>query len=165
MVADVPPAYIAKAPAAVTCEMRVEGTIYGPGGPSRGPGRPAPTPAASREDAVRGPFWLGAGRVDFAWKPHGYKLPVFLKAGHRATLEIEAGHREWARLDYGRSDVRAAFSACPAGTQRRDAKGTIAVTMWAGGVSTTAPHCVRLRVTVDGKRRQDMRLALGRPCR
>ncbi|HEX6390599.1 MAG TPA: hypothetical protein VFZ89_14165, partial [Solirubrobacteraceae bacterium] len=78
---------------------------------------------------------------------------------------VEAGHRRWARLDYAGRDVRTTFTACPPGTERRDGEGTVAVTMWAGGVIVTAPHCVRLRVWVDGRRATDIRLALGRKCR
>ena len=57
------------------------------------------------------------------------------------------------------------FRACPSGQPRFSDGGVVGpYTFWAGAVMADAPRCVRLETFVDGVRRRDLRIPVGRPC-
>src|SRR3954468_15042360 len=138
-----------------------------------------------KRDMVRGPFALvtikrelprlsgasyrpGAGRLPVV------KLPVGLRAGHRATLRVPASQRAHAALIFRQQtrnanriqdgDRAVAFSPCPPYTPAFSGGTVGRITGWAGALTLSGPRCIRLRVRVDGRRRPDIRLPLGRPC-
>lgn len=144
-----------------------------------------------RRDIIRGPFALVTLARDLprlsraSYRPRGgrlkgVKLPVGLRAGHRATLRVSAAQSKQAALLY-RPKTRAAnriqdgdqavtFNPCqpetPAFSTGVASGGTVGpITGWAGSLIVTGPRCVRLELRVDGERQPDIRLPLGRPCR
>jgi hypothetical protein len=139
-----------------------------------------------KRDVVRGPFALvtikrelprlsgasyrpGAGRLPVV------KLPVGLRAGHRATLRVPASQRAHAALIFRQQtrnanriqdgDRAVAFSPCPPYTPAFSGGTVGRITGWAGALLLTGPRCIRLKLRVDGRRRPDLRLTLGRPCK
>jgi hypothetical protein len=137
-------------------------------------------------DVVRGPFALvtikrelprlsGASYRPSAGRLPVVKLPVGLRAGHRATLRVPATQRAHAALMFRRAtrnadrtqdgDRAVTFSPCPPDTPAFSGGTVGRVTGWAGALMLTGPRCIRLKLRVDGRRRPDLRLPLGRPCK
>ena len=137
-------------------------------------------------DIVRGPFALVTVARDLPrlsraryrpsnGRPAGIKLPIGLRAGHRATLSVHPAQREHVALihrtdTHGADRVREgdsaiAFEPCPADTPGFSGGTVGPVTGWAGALILDGPRCVRLEVRADGKRLRDVRLPLGRRCR
>jgi hypothetical protein len=139
-----------------------------------------------KRDVIRGHFALvtikrelprpsGASYRPNAGRLPVVKIPVGLRAGHRATLRVSATQRVHAALLFRREtqnadriqdgDRAVRFSPCPPGT-RAFSGGTVGrITGWAGALMLTGPRCIRLKLRVDGRRRPDIRLPLGRPCK
>jgi hypothetical protein len=140
-----------------------------------------------RRDIVRGALALVTLRRDLrrsekaSFRPvkgrlAGVKLPIGVRADHSATLRVSAGHRRHAALIH-RDETRDAnriadgdravtFVPCAADVPAFSGEGTVGpITGWAGALIVTGARCVRLGVTVDGKRKPDVRLPLGRRCR
>jgi hypothetical protein len=140
----------------------------------------------SKRDVVRGPFALVTIKRELprlsgaSYRPSDgrlpvVKLPVGLRAGHRATLRVPATQRAHAALIF-RQETRSAnriqdgdravrFSPCPPDTPAFSGGTVGRTTGWAGALMVTGPRCVRLKLRVDGRRRPDLRLPLGRPCK
>jgi hypothetical protein len=139
-----------------------------------------------RRDVIRGPFALVTLARDMprlsqaSYRPRagrlaGVKLPIGLGAGHRATLRVSPAQREHAALLYRHQTQRAnrvpdgdqavTFKSCPADTPAFTGGTVGPITGWAGELIVTGPRCVRLELLVDGERRPDIRLPLGRRCR
>lgn len=139
-----------------------------------------------QRDVIRGPFALvtvarGLPRLSRrSYRPRdgrlpSIKLPVGLRAGHKATLSVAPNQRAYAALAY-REETRdarrieqgheaVAFKPCPADTPAFHGGGTVGtITGWAGALIITGPRCIRLQLRVDGKRRPDIKLPLGRRC-
>lgn len=139
-----------------------------------------------RRDVIREPFALVTVARDMprlsraSYRPRagrlaGVKLPIGLRAGHSATLRVSAVHREHAALLY-RDQTRLAnrvedgdeavnFKPCQADTPAFSGGTVGPITGWAGALIVTGPRCIRLELRVDGERRPDIRLPLGRRCR
>lgn len=161
----------AVAPPVVGCAARVEPSVEGFDG---------------RRDVIRGPFAFVTLARDIpalsraSYRPRhgrlaGVKLPVGLRAGHRATLRVKASQRHDAALLYrGRTrnanriqdgDRAVTFKPCQP-DEPGFSGGTVGpLTGWAGSLIVTGPRCIRLEVYVDGRRHSDVRLPLGRRCR
>lgn len=102
------------------------------------------------------------------------KLPVGLRAGHAARLRVSTAQREQAALVYGRLNRTArrvqdgesavSFKPCEADAPAFSGGTVGSLTGWAGGLIVTGPRCIRLELLVDGTRRPDIRLPLGRRC-
>lgn len=114
----------------------------------------------SRWNLVVGPLALkGAGvMLGYAEQVGGNKLFVFVKGGHRVTLELSRQTRRGAGLGFGRfpsADVRlrdtrrvVTFIAC----RRGELSGLFdgwPVTGWVGFLLARSPRCVPLLVWVD----------------
>jgi hypothetical protein len=161
----------AAAPAPVGCEQRAE------------PGLAAFDPA---RDTIRGPFAIVTTARDVARQPAaafrprrgrlgGAKLPVALRAGHRATLSVTPGQRASVALQArpatrAATTIRAAdaavtYTSCPAGTPAYGGGTVGPITGWAGAVIVSGPRCVRLELAIDGVPQPEIALPLGRPCR
>ena len=127
-------------------------------------------------DAVLGPLVLLGGLRHGGARPNGfrrrgYKVPVTLPEGVRATLSVPpdmrgrvglvftltAQDRAVARGVRG-ADTAVRFTACPAGA-------TPGRSGWPGGLVIDRPRCVALVVTVAGEAPVRRRLPLGRRCR
>src|SRR4051794_19804771 len=105
----------------------------------------------------------------------GMKYPALVAAEHRVTIELSRQARRFASLAYGPSahagDRTVAhghrvvtFRSCGKGRAGSDAGGR-PVTFWSGFVLADGPHCLRLRVWVDGASRPRVaKIPLGRPC-
>lgn len=140
----------------------------------------------SRRDVVRGPFALVTVAGDMprlsraSYRPRagrlaGVKLPVGLRPGHRATLRVTPAQRGHAALLYRNQtrdasrvrdgDQAVAFEPCPTDAPAFIGGTVGPITGWAGALIVTGPRCIRLEVRVDGDRRPDIRLPLGRRCR
>ena len=147
-------------------------------GPTEAPcssGGEGTTRVDARYDVVLGPLVLLGGRRWAAWRPdafnrHGYKIPVTLPEGVRATLSVPASLRGRVGLVFtlaaqdrvlGRgvrgADVSVRFSACPA----RDVPGR---TGWPGGLVVDRPRCATLVVQLAEGRSVRRRVPLGRRC-
>jgi len=139
-----------------------------------------------RRDIVRGPFALVTVRSDLnllsraSYEPRGgrlaaVKLPIGLRAGHRATLSISTSQRGRAALIYRErthsanrvkdGDEAVSFEPCSADTPAFSGGVVGPITGWAGAMIVTGPGCIRLRLRVDDQRRPDIRLPLGHRCR
>jgi hypothetical protein len=138
-----------------------------------------------KRDMVRGPFALvtikrelprlsGASYRPSAGRLPVVKLPVGLRAGHRATLRVPATQRAHAALIFRHGtrnakriqdgDRAVTFSPCPPDTPAFSGATVGRTTGWAGALMVTGPRCIRLKLRVDGRRRPAIRLPLGRPC-
>jgi hypothetical protein len=122
-----------------------------------------------------GPLVLIGGRRWGTIKPdafnrHGYKVPVTLPDGLRATLSVPAALRDRVGLVFSHAaqdrventGVRGAdrsvrFTACPA-------RGEPGRTGWPGGLAVQRPRCVTLVVKVSGGPPVRRRVPLGRRC-
>ncbi|HEV3000929.1 MAG TPA: hypothetical protein VGW75_09350 [Solirubrobacteraceae bacterium] len=106
----------------------------------------------------------------------GTKFPAALRAGHSAVVRIaepdqahaallvRAATREARSLREG--DVAVRYVPCRPDTPRFGGRGSVGPTTgWAGALIVTGPRCVTLELTVDGRRRRDVRLRLGARCR
>jgi hypothetical protein len=139
-----------------------------------------------KRDVVRGPFALvtikrelprlsGASYRPSAGRLPVVKLPVGLRAGHRSTLRVPATQRAHAALLFRQQtrnanriqdgDRAVTFSPCPPDTPALSGGTVGRITGWAGALMLTGPGCIRLKLRVDGRRRPDLRLPLGRPCK
>jgi hypothetical protein len=137
-------------------------------------------------DIVRGPFALVTVARDLprlsraSYRPRGgrlagVKLPVGLRDGHTATLSVAPAQRAHVALMYREAtrdatsitegDDAVSFRPCPAATPAFSGGTVGPVTGWAGELMVTGPRCVRLELRVDGERRRNIRLPLGRRCR
>jgi hypothetical protein len=102
-------------------------------------------------------------------------MPVGLRAGHQATLRVFAAQRHHVALLYRHEtqnakrirdgDRAVIFKSCRADTPAFSGGTVGPITGWAGALVLTGPRCVRLVLRVDGRRRPDIRLPLGRRCR
>ena len=139
-----------------------------------------------QRDVIRGRFALITIQRDLPrlsrarYRPRagrlpGIKLPVGVHARHEATLRVAGSQRRHVALIYRHEthhaqrvrdgDRAVTFRSCPADT-RGFSGGTVGpITGWAGALIMSGPRCVRLEVRVDGERRPDIRLPLGRRCR
>jgi hypothetical protein len=133
------------------------------------------TRVSVKHDVVFGPLVLLGGRRWAAWTPdafdrHGYKIPVTLPQGVRATLSVPATLRGRVGLVFTlatqdrvfREGVRGAdtsvrFTACPAG----DVPGR---TGWPGGLVVDRPRCATLVVKLANGHSVRRRVPLGRRC-
>jgi hypothetical protein len=88
----------------------------------------------------------------------GDKFQVYLKGGHRVTLELPRVARRGAGLVYGqrpsgRYGYRViTFVACQRGESESEGRSTAEgwpVSFWAGGILARSPRCVPLRIWVD----------------
>lgn len=147
---------------------------------------PSPRRFDSRRDIVRGPFALIAirgvpgRRPASSFRPRdgrlaGTKFPVALRAGHTAVVRVSRADaadasllalgvtRNARRISDG--DVAVRYEPCAPDTARFDGSGAVGqITGWAGSLIVTGPRCVTLQITVDGNRRPDVSLPLGRRC-
>ena len=136
-------------------------------------------------DTVRGPFALvtSAGTLrrlsGESYRPKrgrdsGAKLPVALRAGHRATLRVSPAQRRHAGLTFtdrtrgahrvAGADQTVVFEPCAADTPAFSGGVVGPITGWAGAIIVSGPRCIRLQLWVDGERARDIRLPLGRRC-
>jgi hypothetical protein len=94
----------------------------------------------------------------------GNKFPLYVKAGHRVTLELSSSTRQGAGISYGprpaTPSLRArgyrvvTFIACRRGEYSRSAASTTGpVSLWAGAILAASPRCVPLRIWVDNEAR------------
>lgn len=134
----------------------------------------------STRDLVVGPLVLVGAREysPLAATFGGQKYPAVLRAGHRVTLELPRTVRrttsllyaddEW-RLPEGRRTVAdghrvVEFRACPTDRAESSYRGRSA-TFWSGGLLTTVPRCVTLRIWVDDERTpRRARIPVGKRC-
>lgn len=136
-------------------------------------------------DTIRGPFAVITTARDVARRPAssfrprrgrlaGAKLPVALRAGHRATLRVSPGQRAHATLLFRKQtrsasritdgDQAVTFKPCDPVAPAFSGGSVGAITGWAGALIVTAPRCIRLELRIDGRRQHDIRLPLGRRC-
>ncbi len=104
----------------------------------------------------------------------GAKLPVALRAGHRATLRVSPGQRAHAALLFREQtsratriedgDQAATFVPCAPDAPAFSGGRVGPITGWPGSVIVTGPRCVRLELRVDSSRLPDIRLPMGRSC-
>ena len=139
-----------------------------------------------RRDVIRGRFALITIQRDLprlsraryrpiAGRLPGIKLPVGVRARHEATLRVAASQRRHVALIHRHEtqdarrirdgDRAVTFTSCPADMPGFSGGTVGPITGWAGALIMSGPRCVRLEVRVDGERRPDIRLPLGRPCR
>lgn len=123
-------------------------------------------------DLAIGPLVLVGGgrhgdRQPDAFGRHGYKIPMTLPAGMRATVEVPPAARGrvglvfrpetqdavWTR-GVRAADTALAVTACP-GEGR---------TGWPGGLVVDRPRCATLVVRVQGRAAVRRRVPLGRTC-
>jgi hypothetical protein len=111
----------------------------------------------SRWNLVVGPLVMsGAAARPAYFAGGGNKFPVYVRGGHRVTVDVSRDARPGAGLVYvplpaKRDGYRViTFIACRRGEISRGS-GTTAwpVSFWAGGVLARSPRCVPLRVWVD----------------
>jgi len=138
-----------------------------------------------RRDVIRGAFALVTVERDMprlsraSYRPRagwlaGAKLPVGVRAGHKAELRVSAAGRDHAALLYREAtrdanriddgDVAVVFEPCRADAPAFSGGTVGSITGWAVALIVTGPQCVRLEVWVDGTRRPDILLPLGRRC-
>jgi hypothetical protein len=138
-----------------------------------------PNAFSSPGNLVVGPLVLvGGGRLTSAETVRrfgGNKFPALVAAGHRVTIELTRRTRRFASLDYvhrGAEGTRTlpdghrvvTFRSCDEQRAGSTASGK-PVTFWSGFVLASGPHCVRLRVWVDGATSPRIaKLPLGRRC-
>jgi hypothetical protein len=133
------------------------------------------TRVSSSRDVEIGPLVLLGGQRWAASKPnafnrHGYKVPVTLPEGLKATLSVPAAMRGHVGLVYSQAaqgrvekkgvrgaDVSVRFAACPI-------EGPPGKTGWAGGIVVDRPRCATLKVEVVGGGGALARVPLGRRC-
>ncbi len=126
--------------------------------------------AGLREFSNRWNLVVGPLAISHAGTPPGYysesvggnKFPVFVKGGHRVTLELSRQTRRGAALAYGPfprglRDYRDArrvvtFVACGR-DERSDSADGWPVSFWTGYVLAASPRCVPLLVWVDDEPR------------
>ena len=147
---------------------------------------PSPDRLDGRRDIVRGDAALVTVARDLpqlsraSYRPRAgrlaaIKLPVGVRAGHAATLAVAASDRRHAALIYrdatrnsrriADGDAAVTFRACAADTPAFSGGTVGPITGWPGALIVSGPRCIRLRLSVDGERRADIRLPLGRRCR
>jgi hypothetical protein len=130
---------------------------------------------SSSRDVEIGPLVLLGGQRWATSKPnafnrHGYKVPVTLPEGLKATLSVPAAMRGHVGLVYSQAaqgrvekkgvrgaDVSVRFAACPI-------EGQPGKTGWAGGIVVDRPRCATLKVEVVGGGGALARVPLGRRC-
>jgi hypothetical protein len=94
----------------------------------------------------------------------GNKFALYVKAGHRVTLELSSSTRQGAGFAYGprpaNPSLRArgygvvTFIACRRGQYSRSAGSTTRpASLWAGGILADSPRCVPFRIWVDNEAR------------
>jgi hypothetical protein len=136
-------------------------------------------------DTIRGPFALVTSASTLrrlrgeSYRPRrgrdaGVKLPVALRAGHRATLRVSPTQRRHAALTFtdgtrgarrvADADQTVVFEPCAAGAPAFSGGAVGPITGWAGAMLVSGPRCIRLQLWVDGERARDIRLPLGRRC-
>jgi hypothetical protein len=136
----------------------------------------------SARNLVVGPLVLVGARAysspDVIAKFGGQKYPALVLAGHRVTVELPRTVRRstsllyaddnWKRPD-GPRTVRDGhrvvdFRSCTTDRAGSSYDGREA-TFWSGGVLTTVPRCLNLRIWVDDERTpRRARIALGKRC-
>lgn len=111
----------------------------------------------SRQNLIVGPFALERARPILGYAPHvgGNKIFVYVKGGHRVTLELPpamrhdvgfafgpgSGSRNWRRV--------VSFIACQRGELTPGRFDGWPVTTWVGFLLASSPRCVPLLVWVD----------------
>jgi hypothetical protein len=133
----------------------------------------------SRDNLVVGPLVLVGGSrftsAETVRRFSGNKFPALVAAGHRVTIELTPRTRRFASLRYGslprarRLTVRDGHRVVTFRSCDRDEALSVAggrrVTFWSGFVLASGPHCVPLRVWVDGEPEpRRARIPLGRRC-
>ena len=143
-----------------------------------GAGSDSTPPVAGR---IAGSLWVGVPSFEpaFAQPQPGrdvaVKTPVVVRARHHALVRVAARQAPHAGLLYSRRAGRARrvagadravrFTACAADQPRfSDHRPLGPFTFWAGAVMVDAPRCVRLETFVDGIRRRDLLIPVGRAC-
>jgi hypothetical protein len=162
----------------VRCRLRAEGP---PGLPSFEPERDFKAGDATffglrslAETARRRPGVVFESRREgFA----AFKVLAGIEAGHRVTVAIAPSSRGRAGLIYGARTKRTGpllhlneteraveFRPCRSDEPRFDGKGTVGPRSdFSGGFLVTKPHCLRLRVSADGRPARGYVLAFGVP--
>jgi len=113
----------------------------------------------SRWNLVVGPLVMTGAAAIPASAEASNKFPVYVRGGHRVTVEVSRDVRPSAGLMYGQGRFAGSlrygyrvvtFIACQRGEISRGS-GTAAwpVSFWAGGVRARSPRCVPLFVWVD----------------
>ena len=136
-------------------------------------------------DTIRGPFALVTSASTLrrlrgeSYRPKrgrdaSVKLPVALRAGHRATLRVSPAQRRDAALMFtdrtrgarrvADADRTVVFEPCAADAPAFSGGVVGPITGWAGGMIVSGPRCVRLQLWIDGERSRDIRLPLRRRC-
>jgi hypothetical protein len=115
----------------------------------------------SRQNLIVGPLALKRGAVmwEYDERVGGDKLFVFVKGGHRVTLELSRRTRKDVGLAFGRfpdpnvrlRDARrvVTFIACRRGELSEPRFDGWPVTSWVGFLLASSPRCVPLLVWVD----------------
>ena len=108
----------------------------------------------------------------------GQKYPMVLLAGHRVTVELPRAVRSTTSLFYaddhwkqpdgertvGDGHGVVAFRACTAARAGSSYDGRDA-TFWSGFVLTTAPRCLKMRISIDDEPTpRRVSIALGKRC-
>jgi hypothetical protein len=115
---------------------------------------------ANRWNLVIGPLAMGGAAgpepdLDSLEPFGGDKFPLYLKGGHRVTLELPRVARRGAGLMYGQRPSGnygyrvITFVACQHGKSTRAGSSGWPVSFWAGGILARSPRCVPLRIWVD----------------
>ena len=114
---------------------------------------------ANRWNLVVGPLAMtGASGPEpdrVSLKPFGGdKFPLYVKGGHRVTLELSRHTQRGAGLMYGQRPSGSygyrviTFTACQRGESESSTTGW-PVSFWAGGILARSPRCVPLLIWVD----------------
>jgi hypothetical protein len=110
----------------------------------------------SRQNLIVGPFALERARPMLGYAPNirGNKIFVYVRGGHRVTVELvapkgEAGFK-FVRRDGSSTMLRTvAFVACQQGEREPGRFDGWPVTSWVGFLIAESPRCVSMRIWVD----------------
>ena len=128
-----------------------------------GIGRGSLSEFGSRWNLVVGPLAMSGGAANPGYYSEsfgGNKFPLYVRSGHRVTVEVSRGARPGAGLAYGqlprkRDGYRViTFISCRRG-EFSPGLGSAAgrVSFWSGGVLARSPRCVPLLIWVDDEPR------------
>jgi hypothetical protein len=114
----------------------------------------------SRQDLIVGPFALERARPTLAYVPQvrGNKIFVYVRGGHRVTLDLARDSRREVGLAFGpgagfRNRRRVvSFIACRRGERTPGRFDGWPVTTWVGFLLATSPGCVALQIWIDDER-------------
>ncbi len=114
----------------------------------------------SRHNLIVGPFALERARPILAYAPvvRGNKIFVYVKGGHRVTLELSPAMRHDVGFAFGPGSgfrnwrAVVSFVACQRGELSDPRFDGWPVTSWVGFLLASSPRCVPLLVWVDNER-------------